>query len=281
MNKNVYIDKETVLDKEYALSDVEEVVLSSRVKYLGNRAFFHCLQLKSVIFEGDSIEMGYECFSACKSLKSIKLPKMTHIPYRCFYGAALEEVIFPDNLIVIDAYAFGLCKFKHLDFPESLKSIGSYAFMCGGHLKTIDFKNVEHLGDGAFQNCEIEELKVGGTIELVPSHCFDGSNLKKVEVLETIPRGAPYEYCRDCIKLDHYSFCENPDMTIKLPYKVGITNSSFYVSDHPYYLVYIKEPYKNMKILIPDDHGIDTYHVYDGHDVPVTKYQKECKDEII
>ena len=180
-HQEVYIDKVIVPDNEYALSDVEEVVFSPNVKYLGNRAFFHCLQLKSVFFEGESIEMGYECFSACKSLKYIKLPNMTHIPYRCFYGASLEEVVFPNNLIVIDAYAFGLCNFKHLDFPESLRSIGSYAFMCGGHLKSIDFKNVEHLGDGAFQCCEIEELKVGRNIELVPLRCFHRSNLKKLK----------------------------------------------------------------------------------------------------
>ena len=29
-----------------------------------------------------------------------------------------------------------------------------------------------------------------------------------------------------------------------------------------------------MKILIPDDYDIDAYHVYDGHYVPFTKYQK-------
>ena len=279
MNKSVYIDKENVLDNEYALSGIEEVTFSPKVRYLGNRAFFHCTKLKSVIFEGDNVEMGYECFSACKSLRQIKLPKMTHIPYRCFYGAALEEVIFPNNLIVIDAYAFGLCNFKKLDFPESLKSIGSYAFTCGGHLKTIDFKNVEHLGDGAFQGCEIDELKVGKTIELIPCRCFNNCNLKNVEILETIRRGAPYEYWRDIIKLDYYSFSQNPDMTIKLPNIVNITNSSFYISDHPYCLVHIKEPYKNLKILIPKNYGIDDYRVYDGHVVPVIKYRTLENDE--
>lgn len=283
-NRTLYIDKEKVLDKEYALSEIEEVVFSPKVKYLGNRAFFHCTRLKKVVFEGNTVEMGHECFSACKSLKSIKLPRMTHIPFRCFFGSALEKIAFPDNLIVIDAYAFGLCNFKTLDFPESLKSIGSYAFMCAGHLKTIDFKNVEHLGDGAFQCCTIEEFKVGGNIELIPCRCFDRSNIKYVEILETVPRGAPYEYCRNVVWLDHYSFCQNPDMTIKLPNLVNFKNTSFFVTDHPYYLVHIKEPYKNMKILLPEEYGADRYCVFDGHVVPVTKYKtvnKENKDEIV
>ena len=96
MDKTIYIDKESVLDNEYSLSEIEEVILSSKVKYLGNRAFFHCIKLKNVVFEGDTIEMGYECFSACKSLKSIKSPRMTHVPFRCFFGASLEEITFPD-----------------------------------------------------------------------------------------------------------------------------------------------------------------------------------------
>lgn len=266
VNKNkIYIDKENVLDNEYALSEIEEVVFSSKVKYLGNRAFFHCIKLKSVVFEGNNIETGYECFSACKSLKSIRLPRMTHIPYRCFFGAALEEITFPDNLIVIDAYAFGFCNFSKLDFPESLKSIGSYAFMSGGHLKTIDFKNVEHLGDGAFQCCTIDEFKIGRNIELIPCRCFDRSNIKYVEILETVPR--------HIVRLDHFSFCENPNMTIKFPKIVNYTNTSLFVSDHPYYLVYIKEPYKNMKILFPEDSGRDKYYVYDGRSVPIIKYE--------
>lgn len=66
-------------------------------------------------------------------------------------------------------------------------------------------------------------------------------------------------------------------MTIKLPSVVNITSSSFYISDHPYYRVYIKEPYKNMKILTSDDYDIDTYHVYDGYDVPVIKYPSIAK----
>lgn len=284
MDKTIYIDKESVLDNEYSLSEIEEVILSQKVKYLGNRAFFHCTKLKNVVFEGEAIEMGCECFSACKSLKRIKLPKMSHIPFRCFFGASLEEIVFPDNLIVIDAYAFGLCKFKILDFPESLKSIGSYAFMCGGHLKTIDFKNVEHLGDGAFQQFTIEEFKIGRTIELIPCRCFDRSNIKNVEILETIPRGAPYEYCRHIVELDHFSFCQNPDMTIKLPNMVNYKDTSLFVTDHPYFLVYIKEPYKNMKILLPEEYGTDRYRVFDGHVVPVIKYKtarKEKKDETI
>ncbi len=285
INKKIYIDKEQVLDNEYALSEIEEVVFSAKVKSLGNRAFFLCAKLNSVIFEGDAIEMGYECFSGCKSLKNIKLPRMTHVPFKCFYGAALEDIEFPNNLIVIDAYAFSMCKFKKLDFPESLKSIGSYAFSCGGNLKTIDFKNVEHLGDGTFQCCSIEEFKIGRTIELIPCRCFDTCNIKYVEILETVPRGALYEHCRNIIKLDVFSFSQNPDMTIKLPYMVNYNDMAFFVTDHPWFNVHIKEPYKNMKILLPDEDGIgDEYHDFDGHTIRVTKYKttnNDKKDETI
>lgn len=97
-------------------------------------------------------------------------------------------------------------------------------------------------------------MKIGRTIEIIPYMCFNECDLKYVEILPTEERGAPYENARDIIKLDRYSFANNPNMTIKMPERANGYEETFWVNDNPYFHVYIKEPYKNMKILLPNSY---------------------------
>ena len=251
--KRIYINKD-INDNEYLNSDIEEVIISHNVKKIGNRAFAFARKLKKITFKCEEIELGYECFIGCKNLKTIKLPKMSYIPYRCFFNSGLVDVKFPNNLIGVDSEAFCGCKLKVLNFPNSLKTIGSFAFANGGNLITIDFKNVEFLADHSFCYTEINHLKIGGIIEVIPYMCFANCDLKYVEILKTVDRGITYEYKRNIINLDRYSFANNPYMTIKLPESVNGYEETFWINDNPYFKVYIKEPYKNMKILLPNDY---------------------------
>ena len=254
MDKRIIRINKNISDEEYMLSDVEEVIIGSKVRIIGNRAFAFCKQLKKVVFECESVELGYECFCYCEKLKTICLPKITHIPYRCFFASGLTSVTFPNNLIGIDAEAFCCCHFTKLDFPQSLKAIGSGAFSCAGNLGTIDFKNIEKLADRSFSGTKIKSMQIGKIIEIIPYMCFNNCDLCYVEILPTEERGAPYENARDIIRLDRYSFANNPNMTIKMPERANGYEETFWVNDHPYFKVYIKEPYKNMKILLPIDY---------------------------
>ena len=278
--KTIIINDEIVKDEQYRASDVEEVIFTKNVKYVGSRAFAWCTELKKVTFAGESIELGWGCFERCKSLTSIKLPKMRFIPYKCFSCSGLREIEFPDNLVSIDAYAFRGCKFTALNFPESLKSIGSCAFSYSGKYITIHFKNVEHLGDGAFKESKIDSLTIGRDINYIPPKAFGGCDLKYVRILEAI---CDDNHGHNYIMLDWYSFYGNPRMTIKLPKRFNYKDSTFWVNDHPYFLVHLKDPYKNMKILFPSpkfcEGNIYTNRVLDGHRIPYDFYNSEDDKE--
>ena len=46
----------------------------------------------------------------------------------------------------------------------------------------------------------------------------------------------------------------------------------------PCFLIYIKESYENMKMLFPEEYGIDRYRVFCGCVVPITKYKTVNKE---
>lgn len=276
MDKRIIRINNNISDKEYMLSDVEEVIIGSKVRKIGNRAFAFCKQLKKIVFECKSVELGYECFCYCEKLKTICLPKMNHIPYRCFFASGLTSITFPNNLIGIDAEAFCYCHFKKLNFPSSLKTIGSEAFLSAGSLETIDFKNIEKLSDYSFACTKIERIKLGRIIEIIPYMCFNKCDLKYVEILPTEERDTLYENARDIIKLDRYSFANNPNMTIKMPEEANGYEETFWVNNNPYFMVYIKEPYKNMKILLPNSYlkylGSSKIIYYSNNNIKVEGY---------
>lgn len=67
----------------------------------------------------------------------------------------LEEVVLPQNLEKIGAYAFYNCyRLKNIDIPETVTSIGEYAFFGCGYLEEITIPTgVDVIGKDAFGDC--------------------------------------------------------------------------------------------------------------------------------
>ena len=134
---------------------------------------------------------------------------VTSIEIGAFAGKqTIVEVIIPGKVYVGDA-AFSSCKWlKYADFGKNIK-IGSNAFN-GTHLRNIEFKNNEVIGEGAFANIPtLRKVILDGTITLqdsafknstidylevhpsnfnVPSSTFYGAKVKKGYIF----KGSPY-----------------------------------------------------------------------------------------
>ena len=114
-----------------------------------------CRNLQTVIFTGHT-----------KNLSSIKKAafKNTEI---------LTEISLPDNICLIEEYAFCNSGIKNLRLPESLKQIGNYAFaMSELENITVPDKVVE-LGKGAFNSCcQLIEASLPESITAIPDEAF-------------------------------------------------------------------------------------------------------------
>lgn len=112
----------------------------------------------------------------------------------------IEEIKFPDNLIVIDQSAFDNCEeIKFLDLPNSLVSIGNYAFYECRALQSVHFGPLRSLGAGAFYRCgELTAINLEDTrIPDLRLGTFVGCRLLTTmilpETLRTIEPGAFYQ----------------------------------------------------------------------------------------
>ena len=82
----------------------------------------------------------------------------------------LSEIVFSDKLTAIGGRAFskehiGCFALHEIVIPESVRSIGWYAFM-GANLMDVTLNNgLTKIGSGAFDDCELlTEIKFNGTV---------------------------------------------------------------------------------------------------------------------
>lgn len=84
--------------------------------------------------------------------------------YACHNGK-MKEVVFSNNLKLIEKYAFAKCKnLLAVEMPFSLTEIGANAFSTSGLMNLTLNNGLEKIGNYAFQNTQIEELRIPATV---------------------------------------------------------------------------------------------------------------------
>ena len=133
---------------------IKEIIFSSTMRSVGDRAFANCQYLKTVVLnEGltsvasfafaynNALEeivipstiqtLGTKIFVDCRKLKKVTLPEgLTTIPYGFFAGCqSLTTVNIPSTVTRIEGCAFNDCEdLTGIVFPEGLQHIGEEMF---------------------------------------------------------------------------------------------------------------------------------------------------------
>ena len=153
--------------------EVTELVISKRVKSIGDEAFIDCSGITNVTipsgvtsmkdfviedgvlkkYKGDGGDVvipesvksiGDDAFSGCTSLTSITIPSsVTSIGDGAFYQCSgITNVTIPSGVTSIGGGAFMMCySLKSITIPDSVTSIGFYAFKCSDNLTSIKFES--------------------------------------------------------------------------------------------------------------------------------------------
>lgn len=152
--------------------EVKDLIIPDSVTKIGRSAFDECSGLTSVTIPNSVTEIEYHAFRYCSGLTSvhiedlaawckIKFKHKTANPLRYAYhlylnGQEVKDLIIPDSVTTIGDYAFNCCyKLTSVTIPDSVTTIGDEAFYYCPNLTSVTIPNsVTEIGDGAFHICD-------------------------------------------------------------------------------------------------------------------------------
>ncbi len=166
----------------YGNHHLTTLTLPRQIASVGTYAFSNCSQLRTVNFNADSCTAMPGSFSTNNaSLYSVSNtvwgnspinkanfgPNVKYIPANLFVGrTAIDTVMIPNSVRSIGNYAFGGCNIKHIIWGNSLDSIGHGAFFSNS-LPALSFpSSLKYIGASSFTgNSLITELTIPAHIE--------------------------------------------------------------------------------------------------------------------
>ena len=183
-----------------------------KVTSIGEWAFHKCSRLTSVTIPDTVTSIGDSAFADCRDLTNVTIPgSVTHIGTRAFHGCNMlayrvgfvivrhvlydviydwfkksGEVSIPDTVTSIGEYAFSHCgEMKSVTIPDSVTSIGGRAFYsCEGLTSITIPKSVTSIGEKAFEHCErLRQITIpAGVTSIGPQPFHYCSSLTSISV---------------------------------------------------------------------------------------------------
>ncbi len=136
-------------------SNLKEITIPETVKEIQSGAFSNCIYLKKVTFLGDIEKIADRTFNNCHTLEVINIPdSVTAIGESAFEQCnKLKLSKLPANLKTVSKYAFRNCwsLAEEIIFPDKVEKIGAYAFEGCPVLEKVDLNNVTTVGLCAFK----------------------------------------------------------------------------------------------------------------------------------
>lgn len=158
--------------------NLSTITIPENIINVGESTFSNCSKLRNVTFLGAKPRtIGANAFIVCNSLDSVIIPDVTswcayefedadanplYYAHKLYLnGTLVKDLIIPDSVTSIGKYAFYNCSgLTSVEIPNSVTSIGQYAFgYCGGLTSvTIKSETPPTLGTDAFyetKNCPL------------------------------------------------------------------------------------------------------------------------------
>ena len=199
--------------------NLTEITLSGSITAIENSTFSGCTGLKEIAVPDGVRNIGSSTFSGCTGLETITIPdsvenisisalngckdlKSVEVSGNNAYYSSMDGILFNKDKSEIIRYCMGLSDTVY-EIPESVKTIGSYAFSGCTDLEEIKIpESVESIGAGAFSDCKnITEMTIPENVGNIGEKAFKNCiNLKSVNIPECIRNINP-EVFYNCVNL--------------------------------------------------------------------------------
>lgn len=189
------------------------------ISKIGKRAFAECNSLKKLtinVTNGLAAAYGLsvpeELVCECRNLQTVVFTghteNLSSIKKAAFKGTEmLTEISLPNNIRLIEEYAFYNSSVKNIHLPENLEQIDNYAFSMS-NLESITIPDkVTKLGEGVFESCyKLTEAVLPESITEIPDKTFlTCHKLKTIHVSGISTVGANAFYHCKALKVFDFS----------------------------------------------------------------------------
>lgn len=170
----------------YAFSEtgVTDVTIED-ISKIGKGAFAECNSLKKLTINvadgleaANGLSIPEELVRECRNLQTViftgHTENLSSIKRLAFKNTEmLTEISLPDNICLIEEYAFYNSSIKNIRLPENLEQIGNYAFAMS-NLESITVPDkITKLGKGIFNSCyKLTEAVLPESITAIPDETF-------------------------------------------------------------------------------------------------------------
>ena len=202
-------------------TDIRNVVIGENVETIGTDAFRDCAALAEINFAKQSVldTIGAGAFAGCVSLQSLTMPDTVRVLKNSafvscsalktvYVSAGLETMeshvfaltpalttfVMGDGAKMLGDYAFYLqgktanqfyyhTSLKNVTIPDSVESIGQFAFTGNSVLEELTLNGVKTIGDYAFHYATaLEEIEHTDALERIGVNAFVGSGIRYFEL---------------------------------------------------------------------------------------------------
>ncbi|MBQ0074283.1 MAG: leucine-rich repeat protein [Prevotella sp.] len=172
--------------------EIKNLVIPNTLTSIGSYAFYNCSGLTSVTIPNSVTSVGLEAFSGCSGLSKAEFASLESLCKIRFdssganplsyahnlyiNGKEIKNLVIPNTLTSIGSYAFCNCSgLTSVTIPNSLTSIGLCAFAgCSGLINT-EFSSIESL-------CKINFGTLANPLHYTHNLHIDGKELKDLVV---------------------------------------------------------------------------------------------------
>ena len=188
---------------------LDTVIVGEHVKNLPYKLFSDCAALRCVVM-GDSVHsIGEDAFFACSLLDSIRISSsLRHIGDMAFSYTAIRHIDLPNTMRTIGGGAFTYCdSLRVMIMPDSIDSVGSNLFSGCPNLQRVHLSNsVTHLYEQSFFYCtSLSDVDFGTGIMVIDERAFyNCSSLHSVVLpasLDSIKEGCFWACTIDTVTL--------------------------------------------------------------------------------
>ena len=214
---------------------VENITIPSSVTSIGKDAFYNCIDLKNVYYNGtydDLLNMMFHSNSGIEQANYFYLLDENN------QYEEITEIVIPNTVTKIKDFQF--FEYDHITciiVPSSVTSIGNYAFAYCFSLTNIEISSgVTSIGSSAFSNCRsLTNIEIPSSVTSIGSDAFSSCSSLENVVISSGVTSIGYSAFFNCSSLTNieipssvtsigssaFAYCSSL-RSVKIPF--GITN---------------------------------------------------------